>query len=127
MNETMENNCTVMALVESRWGNGNNADNDYLNRLMWWINFSRYESLALKYFGLKKNTTIKIFNQSICMLAIKLKVSKTFCPNRDDLQKILDKEFINRMKEVKQLRQKHSFSEYIRRRDAKLSKARMSI
>ena len=122
MNDIQENNFMIMGLLAERWDNG---DDEFLNRLMWNINFSPFEQLALKYCNLKRNTARKIFNRSIAKMAVDLKIRKTICPNRDDLHAILKKEFINGMKEIILLRQKYSFAERIIRCEAKMLKRKL--
>ena len=122
MHDIEENNFMIMGLLDSRWDNG---DDDFLNRLMWNVNFSPFEQLALKYCNLKKNTARKIFNRSVAKMAVDLKIRKTICPNKDDLHGILKNEFINGMKEIMRMRQKYSFTEMIRRREAKLLKRKL--
>ena len=122
MNDTEDNNYMIMGLLDSRWDNG---DDEFLNRLMWSVNFSEFEKIGLTYFNFRRNTTIKIFNQVLAKMAIDLKIRATICPNRDDLHQILKSEMIHRMKEVKRVRQKYPFAEFLRRREAKLLKKNM--
>ena len=56
-------------------------------------------------------------------MAIDLKVKETICPNKDDLNQILRSQMIEELKEVKRIRQKYTFDEFVRRREAKLAKA----
>ena len=113
------NNCQIMGLLHSRFETGYD---ECLDRIMWWANFLEYEKLALNYFNFKRNTAIKIFNQVLAQMSIDLHIRETICPNKDHLHQILKNQMIKPLIEVKSLRQKYSFEEFIKRRDAKLMK-----